>query len=95
MIQFYKYLHYEVENSKISMWIGHSSGKNLCSEIDISRLQVFTPLLSPKGKAVLIRTIFLGRYAFVLFNIKFADSILIWCLGCVPGTWSSFAASQA
>ena len=85
MIHFYKYLHYEEENSKINMWIGHSSGKNLCSEIDISRLQVFTPLLSPKGKAVLIKTIFL-RYAFVLFNIKSADSILILCLGCVPGT---------
>lgn len=86
MIPFYKYLHCEAENSKISMWIGHSSGKNLCSEIDISRLQVFTPLLSPKGKAVLIRTVFLGRYAFVWFNIKSADSILILCPGCVPGT---------
>jgi len=36
----------------------------------ISHLNVFIPYpYSLKGKAVLIKTIFLGRYAFVLFNI--------------------------
>lgn len=72
MIHLYKYLQYEEENSEIYMWIGHSSGgkKELCSEMVISHLSVFIP--SPdslKGKAVLIKTIFLGGCAFVLFNI--------------------------
>lgn len=53
------------------------------------------PPLLPKAKAVLIRAIVLRRYAFVLLNIKSAHSILILCLGRVPGTWNSFAASQA
>ena len=63
MIHLYKYLEYEEENSEICMRIGHSSwvGGTLLWMV-ISHLNMFIPYPdSLKGKAVLIKTIFLGR----------------------------------